>query len=97
MLIDTHCHIYWKDYPIEADDVIKRANLAGVKKMICVGTNQQDSLLAVDFSANRSGIFSSIGIHPYYATELVDSFDKVISEFEQLLTPAVVRNRKSPA
>lgn len=65
MLIDTHCHIHEADYPLNADEVIKRAAEEGVEKMICVGTSEESSKRAVEFASTRQNIFASIGVHPH--------------------------------
>lgn len=65
MLVDTHCHIHEADYPLDIDSVIKRAHQANVKKMICVGTDESSSRLAIEFASKHEGIFCSIGVHPH--------------------------------
>lgn len=69
MLIDTHCHIHEASYPLDVDEVIRRAHEADVKKMICVGTSEKSSLEAVNFAALRKGILASIGVHPHDTKE----------------------------
>jgi len=80
MLIDTHCHIHWADYPLGVDDVIKRAYDNGVNQMICVGTNIDDSKLAIEFAQKHNGIFATIGIHPHYTTDDISNLDELIKE-----------------
>jgi len=65
MLVDTHCHIHDKDYPIEAAEVFDKAAVNLVEKYICVGTSQEDSALAVDFASSHPNAFSAIGVHPH--------------------------------
>ncbi len=65
MLIDTHCHIHDKDYPIEAAEVFDKAATNLVEKYICVGTSQGDSILAVDFATKHVNSFAAIGVHPH--------------------------------
>lgn len=65
MLTDTHCHIHEADYPLNVDETITRAHIAGVKKMICVGTSEESSRQAVEFAENREGIYATIGVHPH--------------------------------
>jgi len=78
MLIDTHCHIHETSYPLDGDDVICRANQAGVTRIICVGTNETSSIEAVDFASSRDGVFAAIGIHPYYAETGLGDFAKLV-------------------
>jgi TatD DNase family protein len=49
------------------DSVIASAHEAGVNRMLCIGTSLADSELAVEFVAERDGLWASIGIHPHEA------------------------------
>ena len=64
MLIDSHCHIHDLDYPIDADEAIARAKKSGVEQLICIGTDADNSRLAIDFANSHRGVFASIGVHP---------------------------------
>lgn len=66
-LVDTHCHIHSHDYSLPVNEVVARAQAAGVTRLICVGTDAADSVRAVDFAQTREGCWASIGIHPHEA------------------------------
>lgn len=83
MLIDTHCHIHESDFPLDRDEVIDHAHKAGVEKIICVGTNLEDSKSAIDFAVKHGGVFASVGIHPHYAREDIGELER----FVELLYP----------
>ncbi|MBR2766549.1 TatD family hydrolase [Candidatus Saccharibacteria bacterium] len=70
MLIDSHCHLHDKDFftAEEAEKCIARANKAGVEKIVCIGTDHEDSLAARDFAAKHDNIYWTYGIHPENAT-----------------------------
>ena len=76
MLIDTHCHIHDADYPLDVTETINRARLADVQQLICVGTDQNNSKLAVELASKNSGLFVAVGVHPHEAkggwNEIVD-------------------------
>ncbi len=91
-LIDTHCHIQsiglqkgerttrelWaKAKGVTAESVIADAAKHGVKTMICVGCDLDDSKLAVEFVKDRKGCWASIGIHPHEAEHFVRSGSKL--------------------
>jgi TatD DNase family protein len=78
MLIDTHCHIHESDYPLDKAEVITHANKAGVEKIICVGTNTEDSKLALDLALKHDGVFASIGMHPHYAKEGIGDLGRLV-------------------
>lgn len=65
MLVDTHCHIHEVSYPLDIDDVLRRADAEKIEKMICVGTSEQSSLEAVQFAEKHEHTFASIGVHPH--------------------------------
>ena len=86
-LIDTHCHIHELSYPLDADEVLARARVAGVEKLICVGTDLASSHDATAFAGSREGIFSSIGIHPHEAS---DALHEQIVSLQALNGPKIV-------
>ena len=70
-LVDTHCHIHSADYGLDADEVIRAAAAEGVTRLICVGTDLEDSRRAVEFASNRDNCWSSVGIHPHEADRII--------------------------
>lgn len=82
MLVDTHCHIH-ESYELPVDEVLARANEAGVTKMICVGTSEESSRLAVEF--NYPGCYAAAGVHPhdtkdgYMAITALAKHEKVVA------------------
>ena len=66
MLIDSHCHLHDKEFftAEEAEVCIKRAHEAGIEKIVCVGTDPQDSLAARDFAMAHEGVYWTYGVHP---------------------------------
>ena len=49
-LFDSHCHLDDRSYDKDIDAVIKRANDAGVEKMMIVGINKKSSIKAVSLA-----------------------------------------------
>ena len=72
MLIDTHCHLDFADFEAERDDIIARAEAAGVKQMVTISTRVRklDTLLAI--TAKYPNVFCSVGTHPNNANEELD-------------------------
>src|ERR671922_211489 len=48
MLIETHAHLDYPDFSPDFDDVLRRANEAGVTRIITIGTSVESSRRAVD-------------------------------------------------
>ena len=63
-LFDSHCHPQFPEYDQDRDEVIKRAQAAGVK-MICVGTNIASSEEAIKLAERYpDDVWATAGIHP---------------------------------
>lgn len=78
MLIDSHCHIHDSDYPLNQDETIEKAKLAGIEKIICIGTDVENSKEALDFAKDRDGVFASIGVHPNNCQSGIDGLEGLI-------------------
>lgn len=78
MLIDSHCHIHWPDYPIDSEKVIENARQAGVEKIICVGTDPADSKIALEFAQAHDNVFASVGVHPHYADKSIGKLESIV-------------------
>lgn len=64
-LIDTHAHLNFRDYQDDLDQVVKRAVKEGVKKIICVSSNLEESEKGIEIAEKYPNvIFPSVGIHP---------------------------------
>ncbi len=65
MLIDTHCHVHFKAFEADADEVIVRTKEKQVI-MNAVGTQRDTSRRAVEFVERYDGIYASVGLHPVH-------------------------------
>ncbi len=64
MLVDTHCHIH-ESYKLPIDETLSHARENGVSQMVCVGTSEESSRLAIAFAATHEEAFAAIGVHPH--------------------------------
>jgi TatD DNase family protein len=88
-LIDTHCHLNFHKYNEDRDAVIKRAQDAGVNRVIIPAIDLETCQEALDLSEQYDGIYAAVGIHPNITVGFDDailnqirewaSHDKVIS------------------
>lgn len=80
MLIDTHCHLDFKEFGGDREDVIKRSIREGVGLIINVGSSMQGSMDSIEIAARHESIYASIGIHPHEADRIrqkdIDLFKK---------------------
>ena len=88
MIIDSHCHLYYDSLANDIDNVIQRANDVGVSRLVCVGTNVEESKKCLSITENNDDIFSSSGVHPHDSKEVVDGYiDEIyeLMEYESMI------------
>ena len=59
---DNHCHL-----GEDAENVVNRAQLAGVVKLITVGTDISESEAAIKIAENFENVWATAGVHPHEA------------------------------
>jgi len=64
MFYDTHAHLDYPDYKNDFDEVIARAQVAGVSKMISIGTSLDSSERAIRLADKFPAIYAAVGWHP---------------------------------
>ena len=63
MFIDTHCHLTDR-YTDDVDEIIQRANNAGVGAIICATAEPGDIIPALKIAHVHRNIFCTTGLHP---------------------------------
>jgi len=80
IFVDSHCHIDGKEFDADREEVIRRAEEAGVKAMLVVGTGGADEFenfeRAVRVAEKYENIFASVGVHPHDAKTYTDAAEK---------------------
>lgn len=64
MIVDTHTHLDNVKFKDDVDEVIKRAEEAGVKKFIIPAADPKDLPRAVELSEKYENIYFAVGVHP---------------------------------
>lgn len=67
MFTDTHCHLGYKSLSEGIDDIIERARLAGVERLVTIGAKRQEFQIAMDLADKYPNVFCAVGIHPHEA------------------------------
>lgn len=75
MLFDTHCHLNFKTFDDRTDDVVRRANAAGVSHIVVPGTDYPTSRKALDIATGTKNTYAAAGIHPHHIFEMMESND----------------------
>ena len=61
---DSHCHVPYQGLGTE---VIEQARLAGVTRLIDVGTDAEQSAIAIEVARAHEGVWATVGLHPHDA------------------------------
>jgi TatD DNase family protein len=71
-LIDTHCHLAFRDFDGRVDEVVAAARAAGVRGMITVSTTSANARENLAIAERFDGVWCTAGVHPLYADEPVE-------------------------
>lgn len=88
-LIDSHCHIYGKEFTEDLALMLERAQEAGVNTMIAVGADMESSVEACRLAEAHDQIYCSVGIHPHDADRVTEKCYQLVREMA-LGNPKVV-------
>ena len=72
MIIDSHCHLDYEPLYNNLEQVIKRANINGVKYFLTISTTDESFKNILNIIKNFKNIFGSYGIHPHEAKNYKD-------------------------
>lgn len=80
---DTHAHLFDEGLLPQIEDVLARAESAGVAKTVAIGTTLEDSRICVELAERFPQVYASVGIHPNHSAEAGESD---LNEIEKLLS-----------
>jgi len=73
-MIDTHCHIDFRDFDHDRDEIIVSAAEHGVDRLINIGADIPSSRRAFKLANDYENIYCTVGVHPHDAATLTDAF-----------------------
>jgi len=83
-LIDIGANLTHDSFDRDRAEVIKRAQDAGVKRMIVTGANAEGSKQALQLALeNPQVLYATAGVHPHHASEYNDEVDELLCELVQ--------------
>lgn len=80
MFIDTHAHLFFKDFENDLDDVIKRAQDVGVQYIVCPGIDLETSRTSIELAEKYDCVYAAVGFHPHDAKKAAAENGVVRSE-----------------
>lgn len=63
-LVDTHCHLYFDSFAEERRAVLRRAQAAGVRRIIVPAIDLASCKAVSKLAQQFSSVFAAVGIHP---------------------------------
>jgi TatD DNase family protein len=69
-MIDSHCHLTDPRLGEQLDSVLRRAEEAGVSRMITIGTDIDDALKCIELCRSLDNVRCAIGVHPNYCGQV---------------------------
>jgi len=66
-MIDSHCHLDFKEFKGRIDEVVYNALAAGVHTMVNIGVDLESSRESVALAHRYDCIYATVGVHPHDA------------------------------
>lgn len=72
-LADSHCHLDDRQFAGDLEAVMERARLAGVERMLAIGTGEgpPDLEAGLRLAVRFPNVYASVGVHPHDASKAV--------------------------
>ena len=65
MIVDSHCHLDYPNLYNKLDEVLKRAEINKVKKLLTICTTLQSFEKIKKITSKYENVFGTFGIHPH--------------------------------
>jgi len=69
MLVDSHCHLDFPDFADDLDAIVKRAETAGVGRIVTISTRVRKLSTLLAITDRFPNVYCSVGTHPHNADE----------------------------
>ncbi|MFO1112052.1 MAG: TatD family hydrolase [Bradyrhizobium sp.] len=69
MLVDSHCHLDFKDFAEDLDGIVARAEAAGVGRIVTISTKVRRQAALLEIAERFPNVYCSVGTHPHEADE----------------------------
>lgn len=84
-LVDSHCHLNLAPYDDDRNEVLARAQAAGVRRIIAPAVDLNDCREIIALCGEIEGCYGAVGIHPNSSADYADeNLDEALVEIEAL-------------
>jgi TatD DNase family protein len=78
-MVDSHCHLDFRDYDSNRREIVKRALDTGVHTLINIGTDLESSKKSLRLTEEFQCMYASVGLHPHDAKIFSDTMETQMS------------------
>lgn len=71
-MIDSHCHLDFKNYDGKRERMVAEANAAGVHTIFNIGIDLASSKRSIELAERFECVYATVGVHPHDAKTLDD-------------------------
>jgi TatD DNase family protein len=72
-LVDSHCHLNADRFEADVDDVLGRAQAAGLERILVPGWNARSGERSLELAEAHPWLDASVGVHPHDAAKVDDT------------------------
>jgi TatD DNase family protein len=91
MLVDSHAHLDMPHFDADRQDVIARAQQAGVSAILTLGVDAASSQRAVALAQRYAGVYAAVGIHPHEAQQATpDTYKTLVALARERSTNRII-------
>ncbi len=83
MLIDTHCHLDFKQFHSDRDEMIARARAAGVTEMIIPAVSLDNCAAVLALTKQYTGLYCAVGVHPNSTADWQPAHIDILRDYAQ--------------
>src|SRR5688500_17025017 len=74
MFIDTHAHLDFPEFAGDLPEVLARAAVAEVTRIVTIGTSVEGGSRTIALAREHPNVFATVGVHPSNAGAVPDDF-----------------------
>jgi TatD DNase family protein len=76
-LFDSHCHLTDAAFAADLEDVLSRAQAAGINGIVTIASNADDAGAAWSLAGRHAAVWCTAGIHPHEASTAERDFGRI--------------------